>query len=76
MAADCTVITVDHPHSAGSEVVGDAGFVTAPSIEDVSARLSRAIAGERPEANPVTTAAEYDWSAITSTMERYFQDLC
>jgi glycosyltransferase involved in cell wall biosynthesis len=76
MAADCTVITVEHPHSAGSEVVGDAGFVTAPSVEAVAAALNQALAGKRPETDPVARAADYDWATISRTTEQYFQSLC
>jgi len=76
MAADCTVITAEHQYSAGSEIVGDAGLVTAPTLEAVAAAIGRALAGERPAAEPVARASEYDWSAITTTTEQYFHRRC
>jgi glycosyltransferase involved in cell wall biosynthesis len=75
MAADCTVITVNDAHSAGSEIVGDAGFVTQPTTETVGAAIRRALAGDQPEDDPVARAADYDWSKITTQTEDYFNRL-
>lgn len=75
MAADCTVITANDSRSAASEVVGDAGFVTLPTVEAVSAAIRRALMGDRPEENPVARAADYDWSKITTQTENYFTAL-
>lgn len=73
MAADCTVITVDHSHSAGSEVVGDAGFVTEPTVERISTAIERALTGEKPSSNPVIRASKYDWDEVTTQTEQYFE---
>lgn len=69
MAADCTVITVDHHFSAGSEVVGDAGFVTEPTVEGITGALERALDGERPPRDPVDAAEAYDWDRVTDRTE-------
>ena len=76
MAADCTVITAEHPHSAGGEVVGDAGFITSPVVKDITAVMEKALAGDRPPVDPVERAAAYDWNKITTETEQYFEDLC
>jgi glycosyltransferase involved in cell wall biosynthesis len=72
MASDCTVITVDHPFSAGSEVVGDAGFVTEPTVEEISDALERALNGERPPRDPVEVARAYDWENVADRTESYY----
>lgn len=73
MAADCTVITANHPNSAGSEVVGKAGFIPTPSVDAVASDLERALSGERPIVDPVTAAKSYNWDQITSQTENYYQ---
>ena len=75
MAADCTVVAVAHPDSAASEVVGEAGFLTEPSVEGITDVLERALAGKRPPTNQVERAATYDWDGITTTTEQYLQKL-
>lgn len=73
MAAGCTVVAAEHPHSAADEVVGDAGFLVAPTVEDVTAGLGRALAGEQPDADPVERATRYDWSSVATQAERTYQ---
>jgi len=73
MAADCTVITVDHPFSAGSEVVGDAGFVTDPTVDGVVDALERALDGERPNRDPVEAARDYDWDNVAAETEALYE---
>ena len=75
MAANCTVITANDSRSAGSEVVGDAGFVTPPTTEAVERAIRRALMGDRPEEDPVARAADYDWSKIATQTENYFTTL-
>jgi glycosyltransferase involved in cell wall biosynthesis len=75
MAADCTVVAVAHPDSAASEVVGDAGFLAAPTVEGVAEALERALVGERPPTDPVERAADYDWDAIAAATERHLRSL-
>lgn len=75
MAADCTVITVNHPYSAGSEVVGDAGFVTEPTVEGVQHALERALSGEKPARDPVDAAGEYQWENVVLQTEEYYLGL-
>nr|WP_255291464.1 glycosyltransferase [Natrinema sp. CBA1119] len=64
MAADCTVIAADHPESAASEVIGDAGFLTSPTVDDLAAVLERALAGDRPSTDPTARAQRYDWDTV------------
>lgn len=52
MAADCTVIAADHPESAASEVIDDAGYLADPTIESIASTLDRALIGERPPTDP------------------------
>ena len=33
MAAKCTVIAVDHPESAANEMIADASFLVAPTVD-------------------------------------------
>lgn len=66
MAADCTVVAADHPNSAAAEVVDDGGFLTDPTTDDVAATLDRALAGERPPADPVDRARRYDWDNVAA----------
>jgi len=73
MAADCTVIAADHPESAASEVVGDAGFVVEPSINAVADTLNEALDGKRPPEEPTTQAQQYDWDSITTQAESTYQ---
>ncbi|WP_227379075.1 glycosyltransferase family 4 protein [Haladaptatus halobius] len=64
MAAGCTVIGVDHPDSAASEVIGDAGFVVKPTINDLAVSLDAAIAGYCPSCSPCEQARQYDWDHV------------
>lgn len=73
MAADCTVITVEHQFSAGSEVVGDAGFVTQPTVDDVARAMEQALDGECPPSDPVSRAREFDWDKIATEAGQYFE---
>lgn len=75
MAANCTVITVDHEYSAGSEIVGDGGFSTEPTTEAVAAALERALGGERPATPPTARAASYDWEVVADQTERYYRSI-
>ena len=69
MAADCTVVAADHPDSAASEVVGDAGFLVDPTVEAFARTLDGALSGERPPTPPTARAERYDWDAVTARAE-------
>ena len=73
MAADCRVVTVRHPDSAGSEVVGEGGFVTEPSVSALTDAMDRALGGEQPPRDPVEVAREYDWDAVATKAERAYR---
>jgi len=75
MASNCLVITVEHPNSAGSEVVGDAGFVTEPSTESIADTLEKVLAGKQPNRNPIEVAKQYDWEFITDATIEYYSTL-
>ncbi|MEF8813592.1 MAG: glycosyltransferase family 4 protein [Halovenus sp.] len=66
MATDCTVLAAEHPESAAVEVIGDAGFVVPPTVEDVTLALERALTGERPDIEPTNRAQQFDWDVIAS----------
>jgi glycosyltransferase involved in cell wall biosynthesis len=73
MAAGCTVLAADHPESAASEVIGDAGFCPAPTADAFATALDRALAGNRPSADPVAAARGYDWENVVSQAERAYR---
>jgi glycosyltransferase involved in cell wall biosynthesis len=73
MAADCRVIAADHPESAASEVLAEAGFLVDPSVEALTATLTRAVEGERPDTDPQERATRYDWSTIASQAEDVYR---
>lgn len=64
MAADCTVIAADHPDSAAADVVGDGGFLVSPTVDAAADALDSALAGDRPPADPVERALQYDWDQV------------
>ncbi|OAQ54126.1 hypothetical protein HTG_00935 [Natrinema mahii] len=73
MAADCTVIAAEHPESAASEVIDDAGFLASPMVDDVADVLERALASERPNTEPTTRAQRYDWDAVAEQAEQCYR---
>ncbi|ELY63487.1 glycosyltransferase family 4 protein [Natrinema versiforme] len=73
MAADCTVIAADHSESAASEVIGDAGFLASPTVDDVASVLERALKGERPNTEPTTRAQRYDWDTVAEQAEQCYR---
>lgn len=75
MAAGCTVVTVEHEYSAGSEVIGSAGFVVEPTADDIAGAIERALAGERPGTTPETRAADYDWEVVTDKTESFYKSI-
>lgn len=72
MAANCIVITVNHPNSAGKEVVDNGGFVTEVSTSALAEAMERALSGERPPRDPLAVAQEHDWDAITERAEQVY----
>ena len=74
MAADCTVIAADHPESAASEVLGDAGFLVQPTTTALSDTLDRALAGEQPQTSPQERAAMYDWDSVANQAESVYKE--
>lgn len=73
MAADCTVIAVEHPDSAAQEVIGDAGFLVNTTVESLAESLHAALRGERPPTSPVERAQRYDWDRVTDRAESAYQ---
>lgn len=66
MAADCTVIGVEHPNSAAAEVIGDAGLVCRPTVGGVAEAIRTALDGYQPPVKPSERAKEFDWGKITT----------
>ncbi|WP_435066224.1 glycosyltransferase family 4 protein [Halobaculum sp. EA56] len=75
MATDCTVITVEHEYSAGSEIVDGAGFVVEPNVSALSSTISRALNGEKPDIPPKDRASEFDWDIITDQTESFYEKI-
>ncbi len=73
MAADCKIITVDHPNTTADEVVGDAGFVTEFSVPAVADAMRRSLDGETPPRDPVHKAKQYDWERISIQAEKLYE---
>jgi glycosyltransferase involved in cell wall biosynthesis len=73
MAAECTVIAADHPDSAADEVIGDAGFLTDPTIDALTKTLDAAIRGELPATDPAERAQRYDWDAVADQAETAYR---
>ena len=65
MAADCTVVAVEHPQSAAAAVVDDAGILVGPEVAALADGLSRALAGADLSRDPIGRAAEFDWEPLT-----------
>jgi len=73
MAADCTVIGVEHPESAASEVIDGAGYLVDPSVESLARALDRALGGDQPPKDPTDVAAQYDWDAVADQAESVYR---
>ncbi|WP_324666132.1 glycosyltransferase family 4 protein [Haloarcula sediminis] len=73
MAANCTVIAADHPESAASEVIGDAGFLPKPTVEEITYNLRRALNGETPPTDPIRRASRYDWDRVADDALQAYQ---
>ncbi|KAB1187513.1 MULTISPECIES: glycosyltransferase family 4 protein [Haloferax] len=73
MAADCTVIGAQHPESAASEVIGDAGYLAEPTVDSVTESLKRALAGETPATQPTKRAEQYDWDSVAEQAEKTYK---
>lgn len=73
MAANCTVIAADHPESAASEVIGDAGYLVEPTTDAVASALDRALDGERPPIDPRRRAERYDWDSVAQQTEEVYE---
>jgi len=73
MAAGCVVIGADHPDSAADEVIGDAGFVSDPTVEALATILDRVLNGYRPTANPAEHARKYDWDTVTEQAQAAYR---
>lgn len=73
MAAGCTVIGADHPESAASEVIGDGGYVTEPTVAGVAAALEEALTSDNADINPLDRAQQYDWDNVARQAEATYQ---
>jgi glycosyltransferase involved in cell wall biosynthesis len=72
LAAGCTVIGADHPRSAASEVIGDAGLAVRPTTAAVTQALSRSLSGVAATTRPERRAAQFDWDRIAAqTLDVY-----
>jgi len=73
MAAGCSIVAVDHPRSAASEVVGDAGFVVEPSPTELADGIQRALGGAGPARDPSAHVQQYDWSKVADQAEEAYR---
>ena len=73
MAADCTVIAVNHPDSAADEVIDDAGFLVDPTVDALTEILDSALGGARPETPSRERAQQYDWDVVAKQAETAYR---
>jgi glycosyltransferase involved in cell wall biosynthesis len=73
MASDCTVIAADHPDSAASEVIGDAGYLVEPKVDGVAKALNKALSGDRPATEPTVRAEQFEWDTVTRHAEAVYR---
>lgn len=74
MAAGCTVVAVDHPQSAASEVIGDAGVLVPSTDDDLARGLRRALTNPDLPADPVERAGGFDWEPLTDRAAAAYRD--
>lgn len=74
MAAGCTVIGANHPHSAASEVLGPSGLLANPTEQSVARELKRALDGYKPTENPELRAEQFDWKHIANDAAEAYRD--
>jgi glycosyltransferase involved in cell wall biosynthesis len=75
LAAGCTVIGADHPRSAASEVIGDAGLAVRPTTAAVTQALSRSLSGVAATTRPEQRAAQFDWDRIAAQTLRVYRSV-
>jgi glycosyltransferase involved in cell wall biosynthesis len=68
MAAGCTTVVADHPESAASEVVGDAGVVVVPTVDAVADAIDRALSGAETDVDPVERAGRFTWESVVDDL--------
>jgi glycosyltransferase involved in cell wall biosynthesis len=66
MAADCTVIGVQHPESAASEVISDAGLLAEPTVESLEETIERSLTGYTPSTDPLESVQRFDWDRVAT----------
>ncbi|TKX85903.1 glycosyltransferase family 1 protein [Halorubrum sp. SS5] len=73
MAAGCNVIGANHPDSAASEVINDAGYVIEPTVRAITDTLEKVLDGKHPQKDPIKVAQQYDWDRVTDQAENAYQ---
>jgi glycosyltransferase involved in cell wall biosynthesis len=75
MAADCSVIAGDHPDSAADEVIGNAGFLTKPTVECIAETVEMVLSGKEPDIEPFERAQQFDWDNVASQAEDTYRSI-
>lgn len=75
MAAGCVVITTEQEYSAGSEVIGDAGFIVDHNPEALAEIIIDAVHGRQPPKSPTEAAQQFDWERIVDQEEAFYESL-
>jgi glycosyltransferase involved in cell wall biosynthesis len=73
MAAGCTVIGANHPESAASEVIGEAGYLVEPTVDALTETLDDALAGRTPPKDPFEQAQKFDWDSVATQAEQAYE---
>jgi len=61
------------PDSAADEVIGDAGFLTDPTVDGIAETLAQTLTGGRPAVDPVERAQRFDWNTVASQAETVYR---
>jgi glycosyltransferase involved in cell wall biosynthesis len=73
MAADCAVVGANHPESAASEVIGDAGYLPDPNVTAITTALERALTEKTPSTAPTKRAQRFDWDTVAAQASSVYE---
>jgi len=56
-----------------TRVIGDAGFLTDPTVDGIAETLAQTLTGGRPAVDPVERAQRFDWNTVASQAETVYR---
>jgi glycosyltransferase involved in cell wall biosynthesis len=74
LAAGLPIVTIDHPKNASRDFAREGcGLLSSLDANDVSEKIQAILSGEKDRwLSCRTTSRDYDWEAITDTIEKYY----